>query len=80
MVPKRQKPAPLRPLLTAGKGASSREAFYVHVITGLVPVTHVGPTAILLESKACSGSTWVAGTSPAMTKIDNTVDFPALIV
>jgi hypothetical protein len=37
------------------------------VMTGLVPVSHVGPTPHVLEAKICCCSMWVAGTSPAMT-------------
>jgi hypothetical protein len=36
-------------------------------MTGLVLVTHVGPTPHLLEAKTRSFPTWGAGTSPAMT-------------
>ena len=45
------------------------------VIPGFIPGTHVGPTLNLLEASAYSFSTWVAGTSPAMTNIDDLFDF-----
>ena len=49
---------------------------YLTVIIGLVPVTHVGPISILLEEDVPHVATWVAGTSPAMTKIDDLSDLP----
>ena len=44
------------------------------VIPGL-PGAYVGPTRNLLEASAGSVSIWVAGTSPAMTAIDDRFDF-----
>ncbi len=49
---------------------------YLTVITGLVPVIHFGPTPILLEDDVPPVPTWLAGTSPAMTKTDDLSDFP----
>jgi hypothetical protein len=54
-------------VIYAHKLSDEEGALTKFVMAGPVPATHVGQMPHLLEAKTCCCSTWVAGTSPAMT-------------